>query len=142
MSSLLRRLVRAVEQRVGDGGAVDDVAGQVAEPLLAGTGVRTEQGERLSEVDLAAFSEYTLGVFDDHAAVERGLAAGSTPPPIATQAEAGRGTRLSRRHGSGWRNAATLVIKPDWAGALTTSQDCSSVSGSPLPVGSIGGPIR
>jgi hypothetical protein len=70
--SLLRRLVR-VEQRVGDGGAVDDIAGQVAEPLLAGTGVCAEQGECLCEVDLAAFGEYAFGLFDDDAAVEGGL---------------------------------------------------------------------
>jgi hypothetical protein len=37
VGSLLVWLVR-VEQHVGDGGAVDDVPGKLAEPLLAGTG--------------------------------------------------------------------------------------------------------
>jgi hypothetical protein len=55
------------------GGAVDDVAGEVGEPLVSVAGVSAQQCEGLVHVQAEALGDPAFGLLDDDLAVECGL---------------------------------------------------------------------
>jgi len=61
------------DQAVEEFGAVDEGAGEVGQSAVVGTGVGAQRGESLFHVDVEAFGELALGLFDQDPAAQRGL---------------------------------------------------------------------
>jgi hypothetical protein len=76
------------------GGAVDEVAGDVGEPLVAGAGVVAEQPEGPVHVKVQTLGELALGLLDDDPAGQGGLellGGDVAAPHVALLQEADRG---------------------------------------------------